>query len=324
MSEVITTDQLIQEVRDQSDEHNERSPEDDHIVRLLNRGQRIVGQVLARSYPDPLVKRDTLSIDSSGYNDIPSDCFEDRILSIEITIPGSTPVETRRRSYRDATRLATAASVAIPSEWDIEGRRIRWLQTPTGVYEGRVWYVRKLLPLVKQQGKITTVGATYVIVDTAGDDLSSSSDEVESYVNIVNRQTGEVRASFQISSISNGTITFRASALRSTVAGQTISGSASLATSGASVDDYVCIVTGTCVPYFADGISHYLVEYAVSELARSHADPQAQLSQTVLRDMEGRVETTGSGRELTERVKHRSTQWTASNGRRRWPTQRSQ
>jgi hypothetical protein len=319
--EVITVDDLLQEVRDQSDEQSEVSPTPEALLRLSNRGLRIVNQVLARAYPDPLIRRADLDLSIGAVHPFPDDCFEGRVEALEITVPGSTPVELRSRSYRDAARQATSGSVAVPWSWDIEDEHIRLLQTPTGAYDAVAKYVRKLDPYVLQQGRVVTVGATYVIVDSAGTDLSSASDSNDSYINIVDPLTGAIRITLQVTSISGTRINFRASPIRATVQGRDVSDAADLATSDVAIDDYICLSRGTCVVQLRDTVAAYVVDFCSAALSRSTNDPGAQLETTMLRDIESRVETTGSGREATERVRVRSQAWTSP--RRVWPTIRS-
>jgi hypothetical protein len=316
---ILTVDDLVQEVRDQVDEPNTRTRGDASILRVLNRGQRLMNQLLAQEYPEPLLKTATLDLSSSAENDIPEDAFEDRAEYIEISIPGA-PQPTRQRKYADSSRLY-GSTTSVPWTWHIEGRKIKWHQIPSGAYDARVYYPRRLDQLVMSQGRVTEVGADYISVDpdSLGDDLSSSSDQLGSYIYIVNWRTGEIRGTFQISSkTAAGRINLRTSGARSTVLGRTVSGSAALATSEAAVDDYICLVHGTCVPYFQDTLAGYLVQYAVDGLTRSLGG-DARMEQQILRDVEDRVAGTWSSRGATERIQSRSGVWPTT--RRVFPSQ---
>ncbi len=177
--------------------------------------------------------------------------------------------------------------------------------------------------MVPSQGLITSVGSTYVVVDaatlrTVGAAISADGDSINSYINFVNRVTGEIRGSYQITSISSNRINLRTTPVRSSVHGRTISGSASFATSGVVQDDYVCLVRGTCVPRYQDLLANYLVQYSVAELSRGPkgAGGDARLEQQVLAYREDSIAASPAGRESTLRVQNRSPHWgSASRGR---------
>lgn len=319
---MITTDQLVQEVREQADEQNTKAKTTAAIIRVLNRGMRIANSVLARHYSDPLITSTTLDLSDGAEQDIPTDCFEDRVEYIQISVTGGA-TETRRRNFRDSTRLGAGGSTAAPWTWEIRGREIVFQQTPTGAYDALAFYLRKLEKLTPVQGRLTaTPASTYLLVEQEegqGDDLDSNSDARESYINVVNWATGEIRATFQIASIVDAQINLRATPLRSTYLGRTVSGSASLATCGAEADDYICLAEGTCVPFFSDGLSDYLVQYAVAAVTRSLQNGDARLEEQLVADARERVRAAGSGRGQTDRVKHRSAAWPSV--ARVWPTQ---
>jgi hypothetical protein len=312
-----TVDDLVTEVREQVDETNQSTKDDDAIVRLFNRGQRIINRVLATHYPDPILTSTSLDTGTNGTtHTIPKDCFGDKVVFIQVDVPGS-PSETFRRGVRDRARLT--GTTAIPFSWNVEGRRVKFQQTPTGTYDATMWYTKRLDKLVKKQGRITAVGSNYVNIDATGADLSQSSDSNSSYINIIDFQTGEIKGSFQIASIVNRKVTLRASALRSTVEGRTISASTALATCGAAVDDYICLVHGTCVPQFQDTTAGYLVQFAVEELTKSLGGGDARLEQQILNDYKEDAEAAWAGQEQAERVRNRSGVWPHAGGR-IWPS----
>lgn len=309
--EIITVDQLITEVREQANEMNTSTKTDDAILRVLNRGQRIINRTLARHYVNPILTSATFDLSSGASQTIPEDAFADMVTYIEISVPGY-PSETRFRSYQDNSRVATAGVVDIPLDWTVKGRSVEFLQTPSGAYDAEAWYVKKLDKLVKQQGQLTaTPASTYVLVDTVGSSLSADANSLSSYVNVVNCRTGEIRGTFQIASMTAGRINLRASPMRSTVLGRAVSGSAALATCGAAADDYICTSDGVCVPYFPDELSTFLVEFGVAEVTRSLAPEgnAAQLEQRIVAEYKAEIEAEWAGRQSGSRIKNRSAQW---------------
>lgn len=306
MSNITTVDELVQEIRDQVDEQNTAGPKTDaSILRVLNRGLRLVNGILARHYPEPLITSQPVDLTggTASYA-IPEDCFEDRVEYVEISIPGS-PAQVFRRRHSDRARLHTSGRVATPLAWYVQGRSIVFAQTPSGTYDASIHYVRRLNKLVKAQGRITDVGATYVTVDDVGEDISTSTSETSSYVNIVDWRTGEIKFTGQVASTTDGRLSLRATPERSTVLGRSVSGSAGIADSDVDVDDYVCLIHGTCVPFFQDSIASYLEQYSVSEITRSTGG-DARLEQQILRDVEARTAAAWDGREYNVRVQNRS------------------
>jgi len=115
-----------------------------------------------------------------------------------------------------------------------------------------------------------------------------------------------------VSSIVGGKITLRATALRALVKGRAISNSAALATSGVLADDYICLAEGTCIPFFQDVLSNYLVQYCVSEVTRSSGG-EATFEKQLLDWVAKQVESAWAGREATARVKSRTSIWNPRN-----------
>ena len=306
-----TVTDLISAVRSQLDEANADSLSDtDDILPSLRRGQDYAVSVLSRNYPDPLLAYSSVSLTSgTAEYDIPEDSFEDRIARIEIETTTGTYQEVRRMAYSDLTPYETSATSSIPAVYAIVGRKYRMAPAPSTGVTARVWYVRNPDKLMSPQGRVTVVNAAsnYLIVDAAGDDLSTTSADLESYINVIDGQTGRVKVSYQIQSISGTRITMRSTPIRSTVLGKTISGTVS--TDDVDRDDYICLVEGTCVvqPLGAT-ITNFIIQYSVNELTRrSGGDVTSE--REMLDTLEKQVQRTDNGREGTLRVKNRSRAW---------------
>lgn len=316
---LVTVNDLIQEVRDQAEEPNTASKSDAAILRALNRGLRTIQAVLRREYVGPLLAPATLDLSDGASHDLPDDCFDGCVDRIEIeTTP--TPTPTRRREPADATRFAISGTTAVPQTWHVAGNQVVFQQTPSGTYDATLYYAKRRDELVKSQGQITTVGATYVVVDSIGADVSDESDELGSYVNVISRVTGAIKASFQISSIVDNRINLRAAGVRTTVLGRTISGYAALSTAEVAQDDYVCLARGTCVPQLQDTLASYLTQYAVEAVLRSVKDGDVRLEQQLLGYARDQVASTSAGHEATASVQNRSGAWPSVSSR-RYPTQ---
>jgi hypothetical protein len=315
---LYTVDNLVDEVRAQVDELNVDSVSTTNdILPSLNRGQSFAFDILARKYPEPILKDEPLILSSgvSAYA-IPESVFEDRILKIEIQIgSGSTatyiPVE--RVSYRDLNQYS-GSNTATPEVYAIVGRQIRFARAPNGSYNAVIWFLRDPEKLVQPQGRITicNLASNYVIVDSAGDSLTTESDQLGSYVNFVDGQTGEIKGTAQIQSISGNRVGFRTVPLRSSVLNREITAVTDLEV---SQDDYLSPVDGTCVPYFGRPVSNFLIQFATAEITRKLGG-SADMEEKVLDKFEKQVERTWAGREVTARVKRKNRIWGSSV--RRW------
>lgn len=315
MSRVLyTVANLVDEVRSLTDEANldSVSTEGD-ILPALNRAQDVAFDIYARKYPEPILVNAPLTlINGQQEYDISDDVFEDRILKIEIFVPSGsagTYRDIQRISYRDISNYESASKTNIPYYYAVYGRKIRFVAQPTGTFNARVWYLRNPEKLVLPQGRITflNTAANYIIVDQIGDELTTESDQLASYVNIVDGQTGVVKKTLQIAAIQENKITFRSNPIRSSVLNKTISGSFS--TSDLGPDDYICRIEGICVPYYGRPTSNFLIAHAVKEIAAIKLGGDMGAIQSVVDVFEKQVERTWVGREKKMRIQKRSQNW---------------
>lgn len=324
-----TVDDLVSEIREQLDELNVDSVSTaGRILPTVNRAQDYAFDMLSRRYPDPYITHEQITLTTAQEYTLPENCFEDRINRVEvITSQGSngqmTTVEVRRVSYYDVWKFESRSPTSIPPVYCIVGRKIRFPTAPTGTYPARIWFVQEPEQAVLPQGRITAYNqpGNYVIVDAVGDDLSTEADTLESYVNLVDGQTGEIKWSGQVSVIDSEQITFRASPIRDSVLNRTISGTLPTSSDDPTVglDDYVCSVRGTCIPP-SGALRNFLVEFTVAEIVRSLGG-DASTEEQVLQKFERQIDKYGAARETTMRVQPRSGAW--GGFRRRWfPTQR--
>ena len=322
-SQIITVNDLIDEVRSMIDEDNRESVSDTtDILPALNRAQNYAANILSRHYESPMLVWDTVS-PVSGQDEyaIPEDAFEQRLEKVEVKI-NDLFYPVKRISYRDISVYENPSNFSgYPSFYSVVGNRYRLLPRPNTSYNLRIWYLQEPPRLVKSQGRINIVNAAnnYVIVDSIGSDLTTESDDLNSYVNIIDAQTGRRKASYQIQNISGNKITFKTSPTRSSVLNVSIDTSmTSLLVNSDSdnqgpdvsieADDFVCIVKGSCVPFFKKPFSNFLVQYAIAEIRRKLGGPM-DTEQQVLKDLEAQVERSWVGREQTLRVQKSNNIW---------------
>lgn len=325
-----TVDDLVSEIRQQLDELNVDSVStENRILPTANRALDYSYDMLSRRYPDPYMANEPLALTSAQEYDLPEDCFEDRISRVVIvTSEGSngqrSVAEVRRVNYYDAWKYESQSPTNIPPVYCIIGRKIRFPTAPTGTYSARIDYVREPEQLVLPQGRITVYNqpSNYIIVDAAGSALSTEADTLESYVNLIDAQTGEVKWTGQLSVLDGEQLTFRASPIRTSVLNRTVSGTLPLASDDPTInlDDYVCNVRGTCIPP-SGALRNFIVEFTVAEIVRS-LGRDAATEEQVLQKFERQIDKYGAARENTLRIQRRAGAW-GRPGRRWFPTQRS-
>jgi len=318
---LYTVDDIVSEVRAQIDEANVDSVSTaTDILPTMNRAQLYAFDILARKYPEPILQHTTLTLVSGvAEYTIPEDIFEDRVLRIEIEIPGasgrSTYREVQRISYRELYLYESSSTDSVPLFYCLIGRKLRFVGTPSGTYNARMWSLRNPERLTLSQGRVTLInsGSNYVIVDSTGDSITTETDQLGSYVNVIDGQTGEIKGSLQVQIATNNKITFRTTPTRSIVLNRDILGD--LSDVSINQDDYLAPIEGTCVPYYGQPVTNFLVQYTVAELVRKLGG-ESDKEEAVLQKFEKQVERAWSGRETALRVKRKSQSW--STPYRRW------
>lgn len=316
-----TVDDLLSDVRSMIDEDNIENIDDERdLLPALNRAQDYAANILSRHYESPMLTKVDLTISSDEQEyDIPEDAFEQRVEKLEMYI-NRLYYPIQRIEYRDISMYETPTRVNVPNYYCIVGKKIRFVPPPSGTYPARMWYLKDPDPLVASQGRITRVNAAsnYIVVDEVGGDLTPTSDNLKSFVNIIDGQSGRIKATLQIKAINGGRITFK-TALdggRTEVHGRVVD--TEMATAGdnlVEIDDYVCLAEGTCVPFFQKPFSNFMVQYAVAEITRKLGGA-ADMELRVLQDLEKQVERSWVGREQSKRIKKRSRNWWLTS--RRW------
>ena len=331
-SQIITVDDMINDVRSMLDEDNKASVTDTgDILPALNRAQNYAANILARHYESPMLKWETVNL-VAGQNeyDIPESAFEQRLEKVELQINGQfTPI--KRLNYRDVTPFESTTAANVPYYYTVIGDRYRLIPNASSSYPLRIWYLEDPHQLVQVQGRINIVNTAgnYIIVDNIGDNLTTETDQLNSYVNIVDGQTGKRKASYQIQNLSGNTITFKTIPSRTNVLNTAIDTSmvpANLLVNqntdnqGSDVsiqpDDFICVVRGSCVPFFKKPFTNFLIQYAVAEITRKLGGDDGQ-EQRVLKELEAQVERSWVGREVSLRVNKANETWNITNRKRR-------
>jgi hypothetical protein len=289
------------------DEENTTTVSLAEILQALNRAQDYATDLLSRHYPDPLLVRSTTTtVSGQQAYELPEDIFEDKLQKVEV-IEAGIAWEVLRISYRDASQYDTSSQTSRPLYYYILGKDVCLLPTPAGGKTIRYWYLAETETMVEPQGRITGIESTYVLVDDLGDDLTTESDNLQNYINIVDAQTGRIKSSHQVQALDSvlNKLTIKATPTRSTVWNRTITGTLS---SDIELDDYVCLSKGNCIPYLKKPLSNFIVQYAVYELKRKLGEP-TEAEERALEKFEDQVKHQWAGRETQLRVSKRSKNW---------------
>ena len=309
---MFTVDELVSQVRDQIQETNEGSVDDDMILAALNRGNSYAWNVYARHYPEPLIVRQQVTLNSDGQTfDIPDNAFEQRLQKVEMT-QGSIVYELERMGYRRTTGYRNNVVGSRPVFYSIRGRLVELLPKPssTSGYTYHSYHIRRPDELVTEQGRITQITAVTggadanIVVDAVGSRLTTS-DPYLKYVNFVDGLTGEVKGTAEIKTISGTQITFKQSVTRSSVLGRTVDTDVP---SDLTLDDYITDINGSCVVFFQQPTTNFLIQYAVSEIRRA-LGYDTGVEKNALKDFEDQVRSTWAGREANLKVKATSRIW---------------
>lgn len=319
MSNKLTVQDLIDQVRSQIDEDNVVSVRDrQDIIPALNRAQTYATSILARKYEEPLLEFVEISLVPNQLEyPFPDGVFEQRVEAIEIR-QNTHYYPVTRMSYRDITQYENNGQSLVGLVYAIHSSNIRILPRVSTQTTARIWYLRKPETLTQQVGQISNVntGSNYVLLnaDMKLSLVSDDSTQLTSYVNIINRSTGLVRKSLQIVDIDedNRQIQFSPSPVRTTVLGREISNDLT----DIEVDDYIAPIQGSCIPTIQlETVSNFLIQHTSAELNKKLGGA-GDIEQALLSKFERQVELTWSGRETTLRVKRLNSVWNPSRNRR--------
>lgn len=311
MSLENTVEDLVQQVRDVTDEDNTSDVSDAFIIRMLNRAQQDLVSEITRKYNPQFMKETYLtasdfSADSNSITRVatlPSQGFGFRINYVEAKI-GDTWYTVSQVPHNFTVPYDTTNAASLPVVYAIQGNKLYVYPDASQLTQMRIRYQFRAPKLNKSQGRITAYSSANntITLDALGSNLSTSVDDLSAFVNIIDSQTGVVKATLQVSGINTTTkvLTLKSSSLsRANVYGYTVG---TALPSDISLDDYVCLASGTCVPYLSMDLSNYHVELAAFHVKRALGTVDgADYSE---RDrIIDRIQKMWSGREYTMKIK---------------------
>lgn len=269
-----TASELIQRVRDITDEDNTTDIGDDLVLRMLNRAQQELARILTRRYKNHFMREviytgSDMTTDANGQSRVlklNSQAYGYAVNSIDVSVGGQSWFPVSQSPANFTLGSDSVSTSALPDQYFIQGNDAYFYPTPNSDTQVRVRYQFRPHQLVASQGRITSFtdndgSADTLVVDSLGSSLSTSVDNLSAFVNIVDHLTGEVKATLQVTGLNttSKTLTFSTAPSRSAVFGYTVS--SSLPTTIA-LDDYVTLAHGSCVPLFSYDLTNFLVELA--------------------------------------------------------------
>jgi hypothetical protein len=298
-----TVDELMQSVRDATDEDNQEYLTDAQILKALDRAQRNATNIISRKYPDLFTASVDITTTGVYDYDLPTEAAGRRITHME-SYYGEIAYPMQRISEQQASAYRTSAQTSRPLYYVMSKNTIQLLPKPSSGVNIKIYYLKRSQPMVQQQGRITDIDTVnnLITLDAVGTQLATTITGFSSYVNFIDYNTGAVKGTCQISAIDTVTkeVTFKTTGLtRTSVLGLPVG--VALPTDLVS-DDYICLVTGTCVPELDDVYCDFLLQYSVVDIRRRFGEP-LQEELVALDRIAKELESMWAGRNQTGRVR---------------------
>lgn len=305
---MLTVEEMIQQVRDVTDEDNIEDVSDEFILRMLNRAQQDLVSEITRKYnpyflQEIILTPSDFSADVSGRSrvaDLPATSFAFRISAVDAKIGDAwTPVRQVPFSYTLA--LDTSTGTSLPVVYSIQRNKLYVYPNVDSLVQIRVRFQLRPPKLVATQGRITEITDSSITLSDVPAGLSTTNTELLNYFNIIDRDTGAIKATLKVVGLSESTITYKTNAegeLRHEVFSNVV---LFQSPTDVTLDDYVCHAAGTCVPYLSVDLTNYHVELAAFHTKRALGTLDTADYQERDRVIE-RLSKLWSGREYTTKI----------------------
>jgi hypothetical protein len=307
----MLVDDMVVAVRQLADEDNTEDVTNSELLSSLNRAQQQLVRIAIKKYEPMFMREATISTFNGREATIPEQAFAVNVDSVDVVENNSRYYRVYPAPIRHMTELETSGTSSIPRHYSVRGDKLLLYPAPSSGVQIRVRYQIRPPKLVLTQGRITNIddlSSGILYVNSLGSDLTTSIDSLKAFVNIIDGTTGLVKGTVQISAIDTDEkkITIKTASLdRSTVFGQTVSTSISTDT---TLDDYITIADGTCIPTLVKDYSDYLIQFSVVETLNRLGVPSPEATAR-LRDLTTDVETMWSGRPSMSKVTSKNRHW---------------
>lgn len=307
---MATVDDLVSQVRQQTDEANTVDLNDSEIIQVLDRAQRNAINIITRRFPDLFYTFADITTVGGQYDyDIPKAAVGSKIAHMEAYV-GEVAYPMTRIDLNKTSFYRSQATTTRPVYYGVTKNRLQLYPAPSQGITVRIYYPRRAEPLVLKQGRVTYIDTinNKIAVDEIGSALSTTTTGFGSYVNFVDYVTGEIKGTCQLNNINQSLdeLTFKTTGLtRSSVLGKTIS---TAIPTDLALDDYICLVSGTCVPELDESYSDFLIQYAVVDIKRRFGEPLNEELESLKR-LQDEIEKMWAGRNQAGRVRKANTLW---------------
>ena len=274
MSRGMTISDIIDELRASVEEENSVQIEDSYnLLPILNRAHSKAYDILTQVYPEPLLAKVDLVVNTREIS-LPENIYQDKIHQLYwVDGSGKKLAPCNKSSIQQFSEDDGINESGWPTSYVVFGRKIRFSGEPAGTL--RMWYMRELERLAEPIASIDGISGTDTLLISGLDaDWDFTAGRTNSYVNIVDGQTGLVKGTVQVRSSSTSEIVIRSAPDRSTVLNRDISSDLTAivddegSTVPVSADDYLCEIRGTCVLPYWDLVHDFIAQYGIAELKR--------------------------------------------------------
>lgn len=311
---MLTAEDLLLQVREQSDEYNTDDISDTLILRALSRGQQKLTSMASAKSSSIFITECILSPEDFTGNvaTIPPIFPAYKVLAVEAHYSNRSAIKLQARAFSALTPWKVGNSWGgVPAVYSIAGNKLTVSPGINSISHISVILQVRPLPLVKSLGRVSNIDdiATNVFsIVEWNDGLTTEIDDLNCFLNIVDPLTGIVKGTVQINSLDEDatSIEISSSPLRSKVFGLTVS--SSLEDIDIALDDEICLAKGTCVPYLMEDFSNYLISFATLEIKRSLGE-NVEAEYANLKEMEEEVKRSWAGTPGIMRVKHTNKNW---------------
>lgn len=274
MSRGQTISNILDELRAAVEEENSVQIQDDYnLLPILNRAHRKAYEILTQAYPEPLLDYRDIAVSTREFN-LPENIYQDKLHKLYwIDSTGKKLGECSKAGVHQFSDEDSVGELGWPSSYVIFGRKIRFSADPSSTL--RMWYMNELERLNEPIATIDGVTGTDTLqISELDASYNFTGGRTSSYVNIVDGQTGLIKATVQVRSSSTDTIVIRSSPDRTLVLNRDISSDLTALTDSkgdvitVNADDYVCDIKGVCVLPYWDLVADFMTQYSIAELKR--------------------------------------------------------
>ena len=304
-----TVKDLIQQVRDVTDEDNVEDISDAFIIRMLNRAQQDLVSEITRKYNPQFMNEVVLTAkdftaDSSGVARVAdlskhAQSVAFKINSVDSRIGDAwTPV--RQVPFSHTLSLDTQTGTSLPVIYSTQGNRLYVYPNVDTLVQLRIRYQMRPPKLTNIIGRVESwdTASSTITLDDASGLQGTSIENLSNFVNIIDPSTGQIKATFQTSDPGTSDTIKIVISTRGSVFGRGITNTP---LDDISQDDLICSAEGTCVPYLVSDLTNYHVEIASFHVKRALGTVDTPDFQERDRVIE-RISKLWSGRENTMKI----------------------